>query len=178
MVHQPFEKWIVEETPLTDEEEHLLRNHLQQCAECRRLQSNLQGLDDLLTKAAMVAPAAGFTQRWQAGLAEKRALKQRRQVRKFFLSILGAGLLTLGVMGLYIALTSSPVELVIRLMENASRTLINLDQLERFVSSIFVSLPPFLSMGLWIVVASGLCLFTMIWIGALWRTFFQGELTK
>ncbi len=67
---------------------------------------------------------------------------------------------------------------VIRLMENASRTLINLDQLEGFVSSIFVSLPPFLSMGLWIVVASGLCLFTMIWIGALWRTFFQGELTK
>jgi predicted anti-sigma-YlaC factor YlaD len=178
MVHQPFEQWIVEQTPLTGEQDQLLQGHLQECSQCRELQSSLLTVDELLMQAPMAAPAAGFTRRWQASLAERRALQQRRQVRKFFLILLGAGLLTFGLLGLYVALTSSPVELVARLLENATRVLINLDQLESFVTAIFRTLPPYLSVGIWVLMASGLCLFTMIWIGALWRTSFQGVFHK
>lgn len=178
MVHQPIEKWIIEGTPLTSEQEQLLQDHLQKCSQCRELQNSVYSLDEMLMQATMSAPTAGFTQRWQTALAERQALKNRRQVRKFFLSLLGAVLLTFGLMGLYIALTSSPVEMVTRLLENTIRVLINLDQLESFVILIFNTLPPYLSMGIWVLVASGLCFFTMIWIGALWRTSFQGVFNK
>jgi len=178
MVHQPIEKWIIEETPLTAEQKIQLEEHLRVCKHCRELQNSLLEVDELLMRAEIVAPAAGFTQRFQATLAERKALKNRRQVRKFFLSLLGAAMVTFGAMGLYIAMTSSPVEMVTRLMENSTRVLINLDQFERFVTTVFNTLPPYLSIGIWVVAASGLVLFTLIWIGALWRTSLQGVLNK
>ncbi|MDX9864524.1 MAG: zf-HC2 domain-containing protein [Anaerolineaceae bacterium] len=178
MVHQPIEKWIIEETPLTAEQKTQLEEHLRMCKHCRDLQNSLLEVDDLLMKAEIAAPNAGFTQRFQSTLAQRKALKERRQVRKFFLSLLGAAMVTLGAMGLYIAMTSSPVEMVIRLMENSTRILINLDRFERFVTMIFNTLPPYFSVGIWAMAASGLCLFTLIWVGALWRTSLQGVFHK
>lgn len=178
MVHQPIEKWIIEGTPLTPEQQAQLEEHLRICKHCRELQRSLLEVDELLMQAEMLSPAEGFTQRFQATLAERKALKNRRQLRKFFLSLLGAAMVTFGAMGLYIAMTSSPVEVVTRLLENSTRVLINLDQLERFVTTVFNTLPPYLSVGIWVVAASGLVLFTLLWIGALWRTSFQGVFNK
>lgn len=178
MVHQPYEKWIVEQTLLNSEQQQSLEAHLQDCPQCQELNARIHTLDDLLMQAPMAEPAEGFVQRWQTALVEKRAKQQSRQVRRFFLSLLGAGLVTLGLMGFYIALTTSPVALIARLLENTSRVLINLDQVGGFFTFAFRSLPPALSIGIWILLASGLCLFTMIWIGALWRITFQGVSNK
>lgn len=178
MVHQPFEEWIMEEKKLTAEQTERLQAHLRECSECRELQGSMQRLDEWLARMPMAAPLEGFTLRWQVHLARRRAMQQRRQVRKFFLLLTGAGLFTLGVMGLRLTLTSSPVELISRFVENSTRVLINLDQLQRFAATIWRSLPPYLWWGLWVVLASGLCLFTVIWFAALWRTTFQGVFNK
>ena len=68
MVHQPIEKWIIEETPLTAEQKIQLEEHLRMCKHCRDLQNSLLEVDELLLQAEIAAPADGFTQRFQASI--------------------------------------------------------------------------------------------------------------
>lgn len=81
MNHKQYEKWILDDSPLSAEESELLKNHLASCSVCQKLnegwQKSLQGIHS----ADQHVPTAGFTARWQVKLQQeqrKRTIVRRR----------------------------------------------------------------------------------------------------
>jgi hypothetical protein len=80
MNHLPFKEWLLSEEPLTQEQDQAFQEHLRGCAECRQAQSSWGEIHNLIQRTPQMAPAAGFTDRWQTRLAAQRAKRQQTQL--------------------------------------------------------------------------------------------------
>lgn len=80
--------WIDEQ--LTADEVRQIEAHVAACASCRAALDSLRRLDRLLSAAPMIAPAPGFSQRFQTRLATRR---RRRRTWAGLLTLSGATLL-------------------------------------------------------------------------------------
>lgn len=90
MNHQPFENWLLEEEPLTSQQQRDLQNHLRGCRVC----SGIADSRIALHSTHLAAPAPGFTDRFRPRLAAWRRAQQRQQViGTFLLVLIGVGLL-------------------------------------------------------------------------------------
>jgi hypothetical protein len=88
MDHRPFEEWLLNDERLTSEQDQDLRVHLRNCPECAALaKANLS-----LRSAAVVAPANGFSLRFQVRLAAQRKVQRRQTIiGLILLGLVGAG---------------------------------------------------------------------------------------
>ncbi len=77
--HQHFEKWLFSEEKPVGEEAQVLQAHLQTCDACRQLSLAWENVESELRQPAIFSPALGFTDRWQARLAQDRLRHHRRQ---------------------------------------------------------------------------------------------------
>jgi hypothetical protein len=90
MNHQPFENWLLDEAPLTSQQQRDLQNHLRGCTIC----TAIAGSNLALRSAHLAAPAPGFTDRFRPRLAAWRRTQQRRQaIGTVLLVLIGVGLL-------------------------------------------------------------------------------------
>lgn len=90
MNHRPFEDWLLDDQPLTTDQNRELQSHLRICTSCSAIaESNIA-----LHTTHMVSSAAGFTDRFKARLARRRDEQRWRQ-------ILGTLVLVLGGLGLF-----------------------------------------------------------------------------
>ncbi len=170
MSHQPFENWILDEEPLTPENRRELHAHLEGCAQCQRLKSRWQAAHMELRAHRMAAPVPGFTQRWQAGLAERRVREQRRQAWRIFGILLACAMGVSLLMGIYTLSFSSPTDwlvAVIRVFASAR------DTIGWIVSAALGWLhktPLAVNFALWIYLTVCLSLLALVWVWILWRT--------
>jgi hypothetical protein len=89
MNHRPFEEWLLDDQPLTLEQERDLESHLRICTSCSAIaESNLA-----LHSIRIISPAPGFKDRFQLRLAQRRREQRWRQ-------IIGTLVLVLGGIGL------------------------------------------------------------------------------
>lgn len=90
MDHQHCEEILLNDARLTPEQERDLQIHLRSCPECASLvYGNLA-----LRAAPVIAPARGFTLRFQARLAAERSAQRKRSLAGLFLlALAGMGLL-------------------------------------------------------------------------------------
>ncbi len=85
MNHQPFEDWLLEDQPLTLEQQRELQAHLRSCPACTAIaESNLA-----LHSVHMISPAAGFARRFQTRLAHRREQQRWRQIIGTVILVLG-----------------------------------------------------------------------------------------
>ncbi len=90
MNHQLIDNFLQDPAGLTAEQTSELQAHLAVCQECKRIHTSWLAAHNLIKTAPVVTAPAGFAARFQASLAERRRLAQRRQVRIFGLSLTGA----------------------------------------------------------------------------------------
>jgi hypothetical protein len=97
MNHRPFEDWLLEDLPLSTDQNRELQSHLRSCDACAAIaESNLA-----LRSARVVSPAPGFTARWQERLVVARRTQQQRLI---------AGMLSFSLSGLFLlALLTGPI---------------------------------------------------------------------
>ena len=81
MDHRPFENWLLDNKSLTANEQQQLNSHLRECPSCVALAE----VDLALKSVKMAAPAAGFTDRFQARLAARKQALRRRNAWGFVL---------------------------------------------------------------------------------------------
>jgi hypothetical protein len=90
MNHQPFENWLLDEEPLTSQQQRELQSHLRACTTC----SGIAGSNLALHSTHMTTPAPGFTARFLPRLAAFRRQQLRRQaIGTIILVLVGVGLL-------------------------------------------------------------------------------------
>jgi len=76
MNHRPFEDWLLEDQPLTSEQERELQAHLRTCSVCTAIaESNLA-----LHSTRMISPSEGFVPRFETRLAQNRKTMRLRQI--------------------------------------------------------------------------------------------------
>ncbi|HET6845341.1 MAG TPA: hypothetical protein VFH29_00820 [Anaerolineales bacterium] len=90
MNHQPFENWLLDEAPLTTQQQRDLQNHLRGCTTC----SGIADANLALHSTHLAAPMPGFTDRFRPRLTAWRREQQRRQaIGTILLVCIGVGLL-------------------------------------------------------------------------------------
>ncbi len=172
MGHQPFETWLLEEDELTGEQRQDLAAHLMICPECLELQNALTVTSVLLHTARPISPAPGFTERWKDSLARRRGLQNLRQTRRFFLSVFIGALISLGGLVVVLSLTNFSITDLLVPVAAFIASLFNLAGDAQVLLGINIS--PALSVVLWILASSSICLLIFGWVYTLWRISFRG----
>ncbi len=170
MSHQPFEDWILDPITLSADDRRALQAHLMECKQCQKLERRWIAVHQQLRTRRMAAPAAGFTARWQASLAERKAREHRRQAWKIFGFLFGGALFILLLLAVYSAATTTPAEWLIALARTYTSSTSMIDLANYAVQSWFSRTPIALNIALWIYMAITLCGLLMVWALIFWRT--------
>lgn len=181
MCHQPFETWLLEGKDITDEERKMLQSHLDECAQCSKLHQSWQSVRSKMETSQMISPEPGFTSRWKDNLAYKLQEQQMQQVfklRRFFLYLGTANVLTMILLGSFILISGSPVNWLVSTLKQLLDLTIWLGQVQHFVISLIQALPPILPITFWVILTTGLSTLALIWVVSLWIISIQGEITK
>lgn len=166
MNHLPFEEWLLNNSPVTPEQQRDLDLHLRTCAYC----SALAETGKVLSATKMATPAPGFTMRFQARLAERKIAERRRK-------LWGAALFTLGGFGLlmwavgpylasFIASPATWISVVVGWLVFIGTTLFALVDAGAVILSI---IPRFLSPFAWLVLLSTMAGMGLLWSVSIWR---------
>lgn len=170
MNHQPFEAWIFEPGAMSAEDRRSLQLHLAGCPQCQRLERRWQAVHQQLRARPLAAPAHGFTQRWQSGLAERRLQAQRRQAWKIFGFLVSGAFFILMLLTGYMIATTSPIQWLMSLVNifSSSRELIDLTTLA--VQSWLTTTPLAINIAIWIYLTLILCILSLVLLLIIWRT--------
>jgi len=166
MKHQPFEEWLLNETPLSHAQKRELDLHVRSCAYC----SALLQTEKVLRSVKLVAPAEGFTGRFQARLAERRLADRRRRLWGSVLFLLGGVffLFWLAAPSLFSVFVSpqswlaSFVKWAIFLVTTVQAVMQAGEVMLHVVANL---MPPFA----WLVLFSAFAGMTLIWSISIWR---------
>jgi hypothetical protein len=166
MNHRPFEDWLLNEQPLTPEQKRELQTHLKDCTHCTALaEVNLE-----LHSVKMVAPAPGFTARFQARLAGQRVRERRnRLVGALILVAGGVGLLGWYAVPTVIQFLGSPAGWIAAIV-SFFLTVLDMARAIGDIGSILLRvLPGFIPPFGWMVILSTLSGFALLWTVSIWR---------
>jgi hypothetical protein len=180
MSHQPFETWILDHDPrtLSIDDRRELQAHLATCSQCQRIERRWQAVHQELRARPMIAPTAGFAQRWQAGLNKRRAREQRRQAWRIFGGLLCAALFILLVLGGYTIATTTPSDWLIAFIRTTESSRVFLQMAIYIVQDWFSTTPLAFNLAMWIYLTVTLCVLTLVWVAVLWRTKSVGVLKQ
>jgi hypothetical protein len=172
MAHPPYENWLFEEESLTPEQLYELSQHLGECADCRRLQTNWQAIRAHITLGGMLEPADGFPSRWRVGLAHKRQVRlQKMQSLKLLAALSIGSLLTLMVLGMLLAVSLARVDIPMAVIQ----ALVSLAILVEDSMSLLEKIPTGLTLTAWILFSTGLVGLAVVWVCSLWKVRAGGE---
>ena len=166
MNHQPFEEWLLEQTPISPEQKRELEAHVRTCAYCAALVKT----DKVLRDLRMVSPSSGFVSRFESRLAAYKATERKRKLIGFVLLLLvGSGLLVWAASPFLAGFLSSPAGWISALVEWGVFIFTTVSaSLEAGVVILNVLsglLPPFA----WMVLISGAAGVSLLWSISIWR---------
>jgi hypothetical protein len=164
MDHRPFEDWLLDNPPLTNDQKRQLNTHLQTCSSC----SALVEVNLVLKSVRLAEPAVGFADRFQVRLAaKKKALRQR--------NFWGFSVLSLSVVGIFAwvswpmikNLIQSPVNLLASWISSLVSLLDSLQALFRAGMVLFKVVPGFVPAYIWAVILFGAGAWSLVWVASL-----------
>lgn len=166
MNHRPFEDWLLENQPLTPEQNQELKAHLKTCTTCTALVE----VDLSLKAPRLVAPRPGFTQRFQLQMAAERKLLRKRQLWALALlsliAILSVGLLIFQLFSVWL---SSPAQVFVTwvtwwvTLVSSIRTYGSIGLALLKIAAGIIPLP------LWLGLVAGSFLLVLVWVTSLWK---------
>lgn len=166
MNHRPFEDWLLDDQPLDPTQKRELDAHLRTCETCRAIaESNLA-----LRSARLVAPAPGFSARWQERLVlARRAQRRRTLLGTLFFSIGGLLLLAILAGPMLISVIGSPADWISAIVMGALFAYTTTMAVAEAGSVLLRVLPAFVPPFMWLVLLSTLSGLGLLWSVSIWR---------
>jgi len=164
--HLPFENWLLNDTPVTAEQQRELDLHLRDCSYCTALAETGR----MLKSTKTVAPVMGFTARFQARLVERKIADRRHRLWGSVLFTLGGLALLMWMLAPYaVSFFASPatwISVIVGWLVFLGTTLFALVDASRVILSVIPNfLPPFA----WMVLLSMLAGIGLLWSISIWR---------
>ena len=166
MNHQPFEDWLLNDKPITQEQKRELDMHMRTCAYCAALAET--GIE--LKSVKKASPQPGFTNRFQVRLAERKIAEQRRRLWGSALFTVGGLILLMWLFSPYLfSFLSAPATGIAAFIQWGVFVLTTMQALAQ-AGSVFVKiLPDFLSPFAWMVLLSAFAGVSLLWTVSIWR---------
>ncbi len=160
MTHRPFEDWLLDDQPLTPQQQRDLQAHVRSCPACTAIaESNLA-----LHATRLVSPAAGFADRFQVRLAKRRREQRWRQVIGTVVLVLGGLGLVYWLAGPFIlAAIESPASFITVSVGYFLFILTSIQVFGEAGSILLNVLPKFISPGGWVVLTAGAAGLAFLW---------------
>ena len=166
MNHQPFEDWLLNEKLIDPKQKLELDAHLRVCPYCSALAET--GL--ALRSVKVVSPAAGFTLRFQARLAERKLADRHRRLWGAILFTFGGLVMLMWIAGPYMAsFFASPATWITSLIEWGIFLITTLQAVAQAGSVILRVMPSFLTPFGFMVLVSALAGIGLLWSVSIWR---------
>jgi hypothetical protein len=166
MNHQPFEEWLLNDKNLIPAEKRELDAHLRTCTHCTALAETGMALRSV----PVVAPAAGFTVRFQQRLAVQKIAERRRKLWGMVVLVLsGVGLLGWLVTPFISAFYNSPVQWVTAAIGYFLFVITSMQAISEMMTVFFSILQNFIPPYVWMVLASALGGLGLLWTISIWR---------
>jgi hypothetical protein len=166
MNHQPFEEWLLNDKNLTPAETRELDLHLRTCSHCTALSAT--GL--ALRSTPVVAPAAGFTLRFQQRLAAQKVAERRRKLWGMIVLLVGGvGLLGWFTAPFLLAFFSAPVGWVAVAIGYFLFVITSLQALAEVMAVLLRTVPDFIPPYIWMVLVSTLAGIGLLWTISIWQ---------
>lgn len=168
--HVPYEEWLLaagdpQAGVLTPEQQIALRQHLETCPECRRLDEGWRAAGETLRRANPVAPAEGFTLRWQQRLlAERERMHRRQSLAMLGFSLAGALLLFASLLLLVGPWLDTPRLFVWAWAARLIWLFVYLAQLGRTVAPALQGLGQAIPLAWWVLLAGMLTMMSVFWV--------------
>jgi hypothetical protein len=166
MNHKQFEKWILNDSHLSEEQKQALDAHLLTCENCRKLQHGWENSLTQIRTSNFIAPAAGFSERWQ----NKLQLEKKKQsiVRRRIILFCGI-LLTLVSLFAYIVLSGSLGEFLANLITLGTHLLLFFTQGITNLSSFYQGIPSLVRWSAGIFLVGIANIFVILLAVILWK---------
>jgi len=166
MNHRPFEDWLLNDTPITPEQKRELDMHVRNCAYCTALVET--GMALRTVKKA--SPQAGFTARFEARLAARKAAERRRLYLGSILFTAGGFALLMWLGSPYLLTFFSAPASWIAVFVNWAIFLVTTVQALGQAGTVFIKvIPDFLSPFAWMIVLSVVAGISLLWTISIWR---------
>ena len=166
MNHQPFEDWLLNDKPITQEQKRELDTHMRTCANCAALAET--GI--ALKSVKKASPQPGFTNRFQARLAERKLADQRQRLWGSVLFTVGGLVLLMWLASPYLfSFLSAPATWIAALVQWGVYVVTTIEALAQAGSVFAKILPDFLSPFAWMVLLSAFAGVSLLWTVSIWR---------
>ena len=166
MNHQPFEDWLLNETPITSEQKRELDTHLRTCTYCAALVET----GFALRTVKKASPQAGFTARFQTRLAVRKAAERRRRYIGSVLFTAGGFALLLWLASPYLTtFFSAPATWISAVVDWVVFIITTVQALGQAGSVILDVVPEFLSPFAWMILVSAIAGISLLWSVSIWR---------
>jgi len=166
MNHQPFEEWLLNETPIAPEQKRELDLHLRSCAHCIALLET----GTALRSVKMASPADGFTARFQARLAERKLADRRRKLWGAVIFLVGGLTFLLWLLAPSVAsFIASPATWITALVGWAVFLITTLNAMFQAGSVMVRIAPGFFSPFMWMFLVSAFAGISLLWSVSIWR---------
>ena len=166
MNHLPFENWLLNDMPVTPEQQRELESHLRNCSYC----SALAETGRMLKSTKMVSPAAGFTARFQARLLERKIADRRRRLWGSVLFTMGGLAFLMWILTPYaVSFFASPalwISAIVGWLVFLGTTLLALVDAGRVILNV---IPNFMTPFAWMVLLSMIAGLGLLWSVSIWR---------
>ena len=166
MNHQPFEDWLLNDKPINQEQKRELDMHMRTCAYCAALAET--GL--ALKSVKKASPKPGFTNRFQARLAERKLVEQRRRLWGSVLFTVGGLVLLMWLASPYLfSFLAAPATWIAAFVQWGVFIVTTIEALAQ-AGSVFIKIvPDFLSPFAWMVLLSTIAGVSLLWTVSIWR---------
>ncbi len=166
MNHRPFEDWLINDQHLTPSERHELDVHLRTCKICSALMET--GVE--LRSARMLAPKAGFSQRFQNRLVAYKAIERHRRIWGMMVMVMGGGALFVWLTAPYlISFVISPAQWITYVIGYFLFIASSVQAVTQALRVLFNVAPGILPTYMWMTVLSILAGLGLLWSVSIWR---------
>jgi len=161
MDHRPFEDWLLDNQELNSEQKHQLNTHLRTCSSC----TSIAELNLALNSVNEVAPAAGFSDRFQVRLAAKKQALRRRNLWGFIILTLSAlSILTWVAWPILKDLILSPVNLLATWISSLASFWAAIQAITRAGEVLFKVVPTFVPTYVWMAILIAAGGWSLVWV--------------
>ncbi|MDO9545750.1 MAG: hypothetical protein Q7J07_03245 [Pelolinea sp.] len=122
MKHKQYESWILDEAPLSEQQQLELNEHLEICTNCRVLNSSWTASKKLILQSTYQITAPGFASRWQKTVIKNERLEK---IRRYRLNLFGLILLAFFSSVIYLLVSGSFMQMFANGFTTISKMAIN-----------------------------------------------------
>lgn len=174
MNHQPYESWILDEEKINRSQQIELEEHLKECPKCSTLQNSWTIARSTIRSAPVVQPKAGFAERWQRSLAERKKAEEHRLTRNLILWLSGSALLIMIILAVIFSPDFSLISLTVSAITILVNVAVGISALGEFVMSFVRSAPPAVLIITALFFSTLISVVCFIWGISLWKVSLKG----